>query len=445
MRSQEGWDCPFAYILVSLNNTGSGQSMTQLVGRILRQPNQERTPIPELNESYVFCLHKRAGEIARDVKKALEKEGYEGDLATAVVDASDGAKKQDRMVRIRQEFLQLYTQPFEGKIYLPHFCVKDGKQYEPLDYYRHLISTVKVHEFEYGLIDWPMAEAMRKAKDRFYRITLGEAMSREYETDADWWETDDHVRGWLAASLRFEYLSHKQLRSVVERACEQVCKRELDLRGKLALVKFVVRDHIERWLREQLDRQTEQAFVELFETRKLLFYLECAECRFEIPNSIQIKSKQPLTRDDGSNVMRSLFDYVEHESANQYERAVAICIDEHPEVLWWYRNLVGKDHFSIQGYRRDRIRPDFVVQTVPDRKPVHKVLVVESKGQHLQGNPDTTYKRNVANYFEQVGKKVSWQRLGRDFKDHVFRFQVLDQAQEHGRDWKDELRRLLDA
>ena len=30
---QEGWDCPFAYMLVSLNNTGSAQSMTQLIGR----------------------------------------------------------------------------------------------------------------------------------------------------------------------------------------------------------------------------------------------------------------------------------------------------------------------------------------------------------------------------------------------------------------------------
>ena len=38
---QEGWDCPFAYILVSLNNTGSQQSMTQLVGRVLRQPYVE--------------------------------------------------------------------------------------------------------------------------------------------------------------------------------------------------------------------------------------------------------------------------------------------------------------------------------------------------------------------------------------------------------------------
>ena len=40
---------------------GSGQSMTQLVGRVLRQPYQEQTPFPELNESYIYCLHQRAG------------------------------------------------------------------------------------------------------------------------------------------------------------------------------------------------------------------------------------------------------------------------------------------------------------------------------------------------------------------------------------------------
>ena len=67
---QEGWDCPFAYILVSLNNTGSQQSMTQLVGRVLRQPYVERTLFDELNESYVFCLRRKATDISREVKKA---------------------------------------------------------------------------------------------------------------------------------------------------------------------------------------------------------------------------------------------------------------------------------------------------------------------------------------------------------------------------------------
>jgi hypothetical protein len=104
---------------------------------------------------------------------------------------------------------------------------------------------------------------------------------------------------------------------------------------------------------------------------------------------------------------------------------------------------VGPEHFTVQGYRRNRIRPDFVVQSGTKEKPEHRVIVIESKGAHLDSNPDTTYKRKVAGYFEKVGKKVTWQQLGEDFKDHVFRFQILDEAQEHGRDWRDELQELL--
>jgi hypothetical protein len=84
-----------------------------------------------------------------------------------------------------------------------------------------------------------------------------------------------------------------------------------------------------------------------------------------------------------------------------------------------------------------------VVQQTYEGKPCHRVLVIESKGKHLDRNPDTTYKRNVAGYFDRVGKKVTWQQLGKGFKDHMFRFQVLDEAQPFGRDWRDELRDIL--
>lgn len=117
---QEGWDCPFAYILVSLNNTSSQQSMTQLVGRVLRQPDVTKTAHPGLNESYVFCLKKNAGEILKEVKKALENEGFEGDAAS-VLDRTgpDGGAAIRRLASIRREFRGLYRKPFEGKIYLP--------------------------------------------------------------------------------------------------------------------------------------------------------------------------------------------------------------------------------------------------------------------------------------------------------------------------------------
>lgn len=440
---QEGWDCPFAYILASLNNTGSGQGMTQLVGRILRQPYQERTPFPELNESTIYCLHEQAGEVARQVKAALEKEGYEGDAFSTVVDASGGVEEAPkRTAVIRPEFSRFYK-PFEGKIYLPHFSVKEDGGYRALDYFEHLVARVDVKQFAYGEIDWPLADDLKAARDRFYRISIGTELTRHHETESDLIEPDEQVLGWLAAGLRFDFLGHKQLRFLVRRVYDRLRRTEPALDGKLALVKFQVRDRIERFAQEEVDEQTEAAFRDLFDAGRIRFHLECAECRFEIPSSVTVQPTRPLMRADGTPVQHSLFDYVEHESQNEYERAVALCLDQDANVLWWYRNLVGPEHFTVQGYRRHRIRPDFVVQGAKDGKPEHRVLVVESKGKHLEGNPDTTYKRKVADYFEKAGKKVAWQKLGADFKDHVFRFQILDEAQPRGRDWKDELRDLL--
>ena len=106
---------------------------------------------------------------------------------------------------------------------------------------------------------------------------------------------------------------------------------------------------------------------------------------------------------------------------------------------------MGPEHFAVQGYKRQKMYPDFVVQHTYEGKKYHRVLVLESKGKHLEGNPDTTYKRNVASFFTNVGRKVSWQQLGADFKDHIFRFQILDEAHDHGRDWSDELKEILSA
>ncbi|MDZ4841377.1 MAG: DEAD/DEAH box helicase family protein [Hyphomicrobium aestuarii] len=441
---QEGWDCPFAYILVSLNNTQSTTGMTQLVGRILRQPYQERVPtkFDDLNESYVYCLHVKASQLTAAVKTALEKEGLE-DAAALVIDSSDGQPTAaNRVATMREQFAKIYRKPFAGKLYLPHFCVQTGDDYEPLDYFRHLLATVKVEAFEYDTINWPLAEALRGAKDRFYRISIGEELSRETEADAHHTESDAATRAWIVASLPFDHLSHKQLRVIVAEVCERLRQTELTLRDRLSLVKFVVRDHIEQWIQEQVDKQTEAAFRKLHEKRRLVFYLQCAECRFEIPKQISVRSGPQLMHDNGDVSTRSLFDFVPAEDQNSYERAVALCLDRDESVLWWYRNLVGAESFSIQGYRRHRLHPDFVAHGNVDRKK-HTVWVIESKGSQLKGNDDTVYKRDIAKVFTDVGRKVSWQRLGEEFKDHQFCFHVLDQTQDAGRDWKDELQSIL--
>lgn len=444
---QEGWDCPFAYILVSLNNSGSRQSMTQLVGRVLRQPYTERTPFNELNESYVYCLRRRASDITGEVKKALEQEGYEGD-ALSVVDRSESGGKPagKRQAYIREEFRRYYRQ-FEGKVYLPRFAVKVGKTYEALDYHRHLLSKVDVRGFDYAAVEWDMGEALAKGQDAFYRMTLDQdELERVGERQVQVFETDEQVAAWLVASLPFDQFSQKQLKTVVAEVKARLYRDNTELAGRLGLVKFLVREKVVGLIERGTDGQTQAAFEELFETKRLCFVLDYVETRLEIPPVTELPSERRLVHDDGEQIQQSLFDYVP-DAFNDYEKAVALYLDKCPQVLWWYRNLVGHEYFSIQGYRRNKIYPDFIVQkgsaNGKRKKPVASVLVLESKGKHLKGNEDTTYKRSVAEYFGKIGRKVRWQKLAEDFDDQTFRVQVIDEGEYSDSDWRDQLRTAL--
>ncbi|HEX3890397.1 MAG TPA: hypothetical protein VHX90_06045, partial [Verrucomicrobiae bacterium] len=428
--------------LVSLNNTGSAQSMTQLIGRVLRQPFAEKTEHNELNESYVYCLKAKADAIAKEVKKALEQEGYEGDGESVMDKSGDGKPAEKQFSFFRSEFKNLYR-PFKGKIYLPRFCVKKGKDYEGLDYFRHLISQVDVEKFNYTELKWDLSDVADKARDFHYRYTF-KAMDAVGEDEAEFFEKDETVLAWLVASLSYEHFSFKQLRIVVEKATEHLMKVHPALKNRMGLVKFTLRNKCREFIERETDRLAEAAFDEIFEKGELCFYLECVECRFEIPPSIEVRRTKPLMHGDYSHVTRSLFDYVpEADFQNNYEREVALVIDHHPEVLWWYRNKVGQENFSIQGFRKNRIFPDFVVQNGKDEKPMARVVVVESKGKHLAGNLDTEYKRKIAKRFSDIGKKVSWQKLGEGFDKHQFRFQILDEGLYES--WRDELNKLICA
>ncbi|HYM86543.1 MAG TPA: hypothetical protein VET30_07370, partial [Pseudoxanthomonas sp.] len=52
----EGWDCPSAYILVSLAGTQSETAVEQLLGRVLRQPGAKARNTSALNQSYAYVM-----------------------------------------------------------------------------------------------------------------------------------------------------------------------------------------------------------------------------------------------------------------------------------------------------------------------------------------------------------------------------------------------------
>lgn len=449
---QEGWDCPFAYILVSLNKTRGLTAMTQLVGRVLRQPFVRKVPedFQALNESYVFCLHSESGEVVEAIRKSLRNEGYEGE-AVSIVDRSDSetAPIAFRMAKIRPEILKRYGKPFVGSIALPRFCVRVGEgndsRTEPLDYFSHLLRTVDVSAFPYeNAAHWDMTAALADAKQRVYRVGLDDGLMNQPVDSQDEailaTETNTQTVGWLVASLNIDWFSSKQL----YRIANSLCERLPDFGGPLSPVRFYLLDRISAFIQERTDTQTEAAFKTLYDEGRLAFTTENRRTVFEIPPEVRRNQIRALVRSDNAPIVRNLFDFQPDED-NRYEKDVARYFDESEDTFWWKRNVVAREEFSIQGYRRNAIYPDFIVQLVFDddgkRKP--RVLIVESKGHQLKGSHDTEYKRKVADYFTLLGKAVPWQEIEGGVPPHSFHMEILDQGDYGDMGWRDPLSKML--
>lgn len=67
----EGWDCPFAYVLVGLSSQQSGTAVEQLIGRVLRQPDAKARATSALNQSYAFVRSSDFARVANELRDGL--------------------------------------------------------------------------------------------------------------------------------------------------------------------------------------------------------------------------------------------------------------------------------------------------------------------------------------------------------------------------------------
>ncbi|MCP5536967.1 MAG: DEAD/DEAH box helicase family protein [Akkermansiaceae bacterium] len=92
----EGWDCAFAYILVSMAELRSATSVEQLLGRILRQPQAKLRATNALNQSYAYVVSKDFGDTAKNLRDALvDASGFNREEAADFVAAK--TKEQGKL------------------------------------------------------------------------------------------------------------------------------------------------------------------------------------------------------------------------------------------------------------------------------------------------------------------------------------------------------------
>ncbi|MCP5545171.1 MAG: DEAD/DEAH box helicase family protein [Akkermansiaceae bacterium] len=85
----EGWDCPAAYILVSMAAVKSSTAVEQLLGRILRQPQAEKRATEALNRCYAYVVSDDFSSTANALRDRLvEGSGFEEREASSFVAAA---------------------------------------------------------------------------------------------------------------------------------------------------------------------------------------------------------------------------------------------------------------------------------------------------------------------------------------------------------------------
>lgn len=136
---QEGWDCSFAYILTILTNPSSATGITQLVGRILRQPKAIKTKIKELDECYIYTFKPNASTLVREIKNGLESEGL-GDIAGRLVN-DEGGEGIDNLKEKEMQYRPGFKK-FEGKIYLPKFVIQEKESWRDLIFEVDILSEI---------------------------------------------------------------------------------------------------------------------------------------------------------------------------------------------------------------------------------------------------------------------------------------------------------------
>lgn len=438
---QEGWDCSFAYVLTILTNPSSTTALTQLVGRILRQPYAQKTRGPWLDESYVFCFQRRGADLLQQVREGFSQEGLEGLESRVVTD--EGELEQPRETRsIKQR--KRYRKSTRDLV-LPAFMIKDGREWRLVYYEEDILSRVPWREVDASpLSDLELGAGERK--NYKLRVGLGaEALLEDPEIPVEWVSAtgEGEIDDYFAAQYLLDVMPNPWRGREV---AMQVFNALLDKHPREKVVNnylFILQE-LRKRLEAERDRLSRRVFGELLEAGAMRFIVVAEDLEFNrLPREIEETKEKQANREDGGQYLLNLFEKTGEDELNGLENKIATYLDRQERLFFWYRNRARKDYY-VQGWKPGRIYADFIFALKPDEPggndSYHQVFVMETKGSHLKAAGDTDYKRTVFDLCSQHAKKKDWAEFAPAMRDKVMRFEIVDEDE-----WEQRLNALLAA
>jgi type III restriction enzyme len=433
---QEGWDCPFAYVLAVLTNPGSKTALTQLVGRVLRQPYATKTHAPLLDESYVFCFQRRGKELLEEVRKGFGMEGL-GDLAARIVSNEDGKPSagQEGSVESRSRLRKR-----AADIILPAFMIHDPvDDWRPVHYEADLLARVPWKDVDVSpLFDLKLGAvgdqnvAMRMGLEQ--GILTGDPEWRSQRMDAsgqlDVSFAASHVLDVMPNPWRGAELARKVF--------DQLGKRhERDI---LVDNYVFILEELHKQLEAERDRLAEATFRKMLEEGSMRFVIIGRDFT-RLPEKEPWKTNERrATRDDAGQFLLSLFEQMPEGDFNGLETTVATFLDRQEQLLYFWHRNASKRGYYVQGWKRHRIYADFIAagKPVPDAaKGFDRIYVLETKGLHLR-NADTNYKQNVFKVCNDRAHGEHWADFAPTMRNTRVKFEVVFEDE-----WQSKLAELL--
>ncbi len=418
---KEGWDCSFAYVLGVIPNARNNSSMTQLVGRILRQPYAKKTGVSDLDESYVFFASGHTQEALDHVKKGFEDEGL-GDVVTGVEihDASGMTINQSQIVHIRKDVKNKYPESLS----LPVWLVKEGINYRRFSYE----IDIKPH------IRWSMIQLKNWLDELKPTIGRQSPLQAEIIIDLEGQQKQRQLQEAITVHFDVLYLTRRLFETIENAFVSNDIARKV-FQGIGNVFDAVTLDNDAGYIARELERriqlykrQQERAIFEglISHNRLVLAVSDDNGIGYTLPE------KDIVANGIRSAYRLSLYEDVDISSMNPLEREVVRIIEGSANVLWWARNKPERGWYSVQGWQRNKIWPDFIIARKNNCDELEFVYVVESKGEQLIGNPDTPYKASVFDALNAMKGKVDQIKLRTTTLklNDRFEFELVPQGEE---------------
>ena len=388
----EGWDCPFAYVLVMLDNTQAQRALTPTsrasYAAASRPTNRKGRARPVLR---LLLQHRRRSSGSAGQER-IGARGLTG-LGDAVL--SDSAEFQRIPFRRREAFRH-------KDIFLPLVLHKDGSAWDELDYQRHISQASS------GLPLSPLTHraVFPNAQDGNGRpSTLGRRCPSSTRTGNCTLTRPSDYRGTLDAwadLIPNPWQASRISRQFVDKL-RAAGQSDDDIHDRRSYLAFALREHVTR----SVETQAEAVFKHKLGAGDIRFDLQAGQPNFRMVDTYELPAAGGLggllARRDHQPMQISLFEPVfERQFDNELERNFARYLDEQKALQWWHRVAVRQSgDYYLRGWKQDRIWPDFVAMSVETAGKSH-VLVFETKGDHLRGNPDTDYKQRVMETLEDA-------------------------------------------